>query len=90
MKQVPDWINSARLLLDAEEPEQATGAHCAAPYSCPFQDYCAAAQVKHEYPMHCLPFLQGKRLQGLVGQRITDICQIFDDCALTEERAQVA
>lgn len=49
--QVPDWIESARRLLDAGEPDVPPGRHCFDPYECGFLGRCWPAA---EYPVRAL------------------------------------
>lgn len=87
---VPDWIAEARAVLAGTEPAIAPGDQCSTPYDCPFQHYCTGDQPQIEYPLHCLPYLQGERLQGLINLGIEDVRDIPADYKLTENQNQVA
>jgi len=87
---IPDGIRAARMMLADVEPAIAPGDQCHTPYACPFLDYCTAGQTLPEYPLACLPRLQGQRLAGLVEQGITDVRDIPDDYPLTAHQTRVA
>jgi len=89
LPRVPDWIAKARLVLAGTEPDIAPGDQCSTPYDCPFQHYCRRDQPRIDYPLHCLPYLQGEQLQGLIDLGIEDVCHIPDDYELTENQARV-
>ncbi len=87
---VPDWVAQARAVLAGTEPAITHGDQCSTPYDCPFQHYCTRDQSQIEYPLHCLPYLQGERLQGLIDLGIEDVRHIPDDYELTENQDRVA
>jgi hypothetical protein len=80
---MPDGIRAARTMLADVEPAIAPGDPCPTPYACPFLDDCTAGQTPPEYPLACLPRLQGQRLAGLVERGMTDVRDIPDDDPLT-------
>lgn len=90
LPRVPDWIAEARAVLAGTEPAIVPGDQCSTPYDCPFQNYCIGDQPQVDYPLSCLPQLQGGRLQGLIDLGIEDVPHIPDDYGLTENQARVA
>ena len=73
---VPEWIRHYRELLDGGEPDVEMGAHCTAPYSCPFIGYCRGEET--EYPLRCIPHPRGTRevTVALIAEGIEDIRDI--------------
>ena len=86
---VPGWISAARTMLAAAEPTITPGDQCHTPYECPFLDHCTAGQTQPEYPLDCLPRLQGQRRAGLIEQGITDVRNIPNGYPLTAHQARV-
>lgn len=89
LPQIPAWVAQARATLAGPEPDIAPGDHCTTPYECPFQHHCKADEVPPDYPLNCLPRLQGKRFTDLVEQGITDVRAIPSDYPLTRRQAWV-
>jgi hypothetical protein len=65
----------AQRVFAAAEPSLAMGAHCKAPYDCPFTTYCVSLAPKRpEYPVEILPNQAGKKLaEALRAQGVLDL-----------------
>jgi len=49
LPEVPGWVDRARTILAADEPNIQIGSHCGKPYECAFFAYCA--KTDGEYPV---------------------------------------
>ncbi len=65
VSEVPAWVDRARVILAADEPDIQIGTHCGKPYECPFINYCGKAD--YEYPVIAL-----KGGRNKLGQLIAD------------------
>lgn len=73
------WVNSAREVLAGDEPDIATGEHCAEPFECGFYEYCTRDDVKAEYPISWLPRLSKAKAEKLNEMGIIDLRYVPDD-----------
>jgi len=77
--EVAVWIAGAHdIAALTEEPDIATGPHCAAPYACGFSDYCNRDKVWPEYPISSFPNLSGWRRDAVEAEETDDLRQIPD------------
>lgn len=90
LAEIPDWVAQARATLSGTEPSIEPGAHCQDPYDCPFQGHCAPVQPQPAYPLTDLPYLNGRRLQGLEALGMTEVGDIPEDYPLTERQRRIA
>ena len=74
--QVPGWIAAARRAMQAEEPAVAVGAHCFAPWSCPFVAHCWPSDSAH--PLRDLGGSK-ERLAALVAEGFRDLRDVPED-----------
>ncbi len=75
MAEIPDRIVKLKKVLDSDEPEIGTGAHCKNPFECPFREYCSPSANLPEFPVSCLP-RGGKIVKELLEEGIIDIRDI--------------
>lgn len=71
--QVPAWIRECRTVLAGKTPRTRAGAHCSAPYSCPFHSHCN--KPVEGYPVTLFP-RDKKVAEALLKKKITDIRDI--------------
>jgi len=77
--EVAVWIAGAHdIAALTEEPDIATGPHCAAPYACGFCDYCHRDKVWAEYPISSFPNLSGWRRDAVEAEETDDLREIPD------------
>lgn len=82
---VPDWIASARHVIEGAEPVLAVGAHCFEPWSCPFTDHCWPSGTPH--PVQDLGGRKA-RLAKLVAAGWSDLRDVPED-GLTEKQRRI-
>ena len=75
-REVPQWVQRYKDMLDGGEPEIEMGPHCKTPYNCPLIGYCSGEET--EYPLQSLPRPKGTHhvLDALTDEGITDIRDI--------------
>lgn len=62
-KQVPIWLEQAKVILAGEMPEIITGKQCSKPFECQFKGHCEKFDpLGPEHPIELLPDLAGKNL----------------------------
>ena len=79
--EVRKWIGEAHETAALhQEPEIATGAHCADPFDCPFHGYCSSLETQAEYPVSWLPDLRARAVKDLIArEQVTDMREVPDD-----------
>ncbi len=89
-REVPQWVQRYREMLNGGEPEIEMGAQCTDPYDCPFIDYCRGEET--EYPLRYMPRPRGTRqvLDALTAEGIEDIRDIPEGrlSSATQERVR--
>lgn len=76
LTQVPGWVKRFKQVLQGDEPEIKTGAHCDTPYSCACFAYCRAQEpAGPKYPVDILPHA-GKLLLALQEEGYADLCKV--------------
>ncbi len=73
-REVPQWVQRYREMLNSGEPEIEMGSQCTDPYSCPFIDYCRGEET--EYPLRHLPRISRQLIDALTAEGIEDIRDI--------------
>ena len=73
-REVPQWVQRYKDMLDGGEPEIETGPQCTDPYSCPFIEYCRGEET--EYPLRHLPRISRQLMDALTAEGIEDIRDI--------------
>ena len=73
-REVPQWAQRYREMLNSGEPEIEMGSQCEDPYSCPFIDYCRGEET--EYPLRHLPRISRQLIDALTAEGIEDIRDI--------------
>lgn len=81
--QVPGWIAAARRAMEAEEPVVAVGAHCFAPWPCPFVARCWPSDTPH--PLLDLGGSR-ERLAALVAEGWRDLRDVPEDRLSDKQR----
>ena len=86
-REVPQWVQHYKDMLDGGEPEIATGPQCTDPYDCPLIDYCRGEET--EYPLRHLPYISRQR-DALTAEGIADIRDIPEGrlSSATQERVR--
>lgn len=74
--QVPEWVAAAHRAIEPEEPVVSVGAHCFAPWSCPFVAHCWPADSP--YPVQDLGG-RTERLAALVAEGWRDLRDVPED-----------
>jgi hypothetical protein len=65
----PGLAAAAQAVAQGGEPQTTPGAHCAAPFACPFTSYCwADLPPEPEFPVSLLPGAAGKALAASLAQ----------------------
>ncbi|MGI9310479.1 MAG: DUF2779 domain-containing protein [bacterium] len=72
-QEVPEWVRGFNAVMNGEQPDIETGAHCTTPYDCPFIEHCAGPSA--DYPVDCLPYGRGVA-QALHDEGVHDIRDI--------------
>ena len=88
-REVPQWVQRYREMLNGGEPEIETGPQCTDPYSCPFIDYCRGEET--EYPLRYMPRPRGTRqvMDALTAEGIEDIRDIPEGRLSNENQKRV-
>lgn len=86
-EEIPQWVRAARITLDGAEPDIGIGAHCHAPYACPFLDYCAP-RSRPEYPVGCLPH-GGRLIAELESEGYADLRDVPESRLRTDKHRRV-
>ena len=73
-REVPQWVQRYREVLNGDEPEIEMGSQCTAPYDCPFIGYCRGEET--EYPLRSLPRVSHQLMDALTAEGIEDIRDI--------------
>ena len=87
-REVPQWVERYREMLNSGEPEIETGPQCKDPYSCPFIDYCRGEET--QYPLRYLPRISHQLIDALTAKGIEDIRDIPEGrlSSATQERVR--
>ncbi len=75
-REVPQWVQRYREVLNDGEPEIEMGSQCTVPYDCPFIGYCRGEET--EYPLRSLPHVSHQLMDALTAEGIEDIRDIPD------------
>ena len=73
-REVPQWVQRYREVLNDGEPEIEMGSQCTVPYDCPFIGYCRGEET--EYPLRSLPRVSHQLMDALTAEGIEDIRDI--------------
>lgn len=87
--EVRAWIAAAQLTARKRtEPAIRSGAHCTAPYTCAFIDYCQGQEPQTKYPVQWLPHAHPRLKEKLADLKVIDLRHVPDDL-LNEQQLRV-